>query len=329
MTQVRLICWNFGAIIKITQRGIPLIIFIIIFSQRPIEAQKLHTVQSADGILVLEGRDSILFYRSSAKSLNGNYNRADYIHPLWGLNGDVLTLDFPEDHPQHRGVFWAWRQIKVDGKYAGDSWLCDDFSWDVKQIEVENASDTSLVIQTDVNWKSPRIRDRQGEQIPFVLEKVTIRVYKKQLQYRLIDMEIRLKALMKNVSIAGYDNESELGGFSIRMKTPNDLTFVSNSGELIPQWPAVEAGPWIDISGTLGSVGERSGIAILTNVNNPLPWNIWNLRKKNSMQNVVFPGKKAVVLPLDDIVVLKYRMMLYDGQSDFIRTDKLYKSFNE
>jgi len=301
----------------------------MICGQQQLEAQKLHTVRSPNGILVLEGSDSILFYRSSVKSLDGAYPRVDYIHPLWGLNGSVLTLDFPEDHPHHRGIFWAWRQIQVKGKYVGDSWLCDDFSWSVNQIEVERTTDTSVSIHANVNWKSPWVKDSRGEQESFVLEIVTIRVFKKQLHYRLIDVEIRLKALMENVSIAGYDNESELSGFSIRMKTPDDLIFISSKGVLTPQWPAVEAGPWVDISGTLGPFGEQSGIAIMTNVNNPLPKDTWNLRQKNSMQNIVFPGKEPVVIPMDDFIVLKYRMIIHDGQADPIRTNKLYESFNK
>ena len=149
------------------------------------------------------------------------------------------------------------------------------------------------------------------------------------MNYRLIDVEIRLKALMENVSIAGYDNESELSGFSIRMKTPDDLIFISLKGMLAPQWPGVEAGPWVDISGTLGSAGEQSGITILTKTTNPLPKDTWNLRQKNSMQNIVFPGKEPVVLPMDDFIVLKYRMVIYDGQTDTLRTNKLYESFNK
>ncbi len=43
-------------------------------------------------------------------------NRACYIHPLWGLNGEVLTDDFPKDHYHHHGVFWAWPHVGIDGK---------------------------------------------------------------------------------------------------------------------------------------------------------------------------------------------------------------------
>ena len=33
--------------------------------------------------------------------------RSDYIHPLYGLDGEELTLDWSGDHPHHRGIYWA------------------------------------------------------------------------------------------------------------------------------------------------------------------------------------------------------------------------------
>src|SRR5690606_17767632 len=45
-----------------------------------------------------------------------HYWRSNYIHPLYGLDGEVLTQDFPEDHPHHRGVFWTWPVVAVDGR---------------------------------------------------------------------------------------------------------------------------------------------------------------------------------------------------------------------
>ncbi len=40
-------------------------------------------------------------------------SRGCYIHPLWGLNGEVLTDDFPKDHYHHHGVFWAWPHVEI------------------------------------------------------------------------------------------------------------------------------------------------------------------------------------------------------------------------
>jgi hypothetical protein len=49
-------------------------------------------------------------------------SRACYIHPLWGLNGEVLTDDFPKDHYHHHGVFWAWPHVEV-GSEMHDLWM--------------------------------------------------------------------------------------------------------------------------------------------------------------------------------------------------------------
>jgi len=49
------------------------------------------------------------------------YWRSCYIHPLYGVDGDVLTGDFQRDHPHHRGVFWAWPRCAV-GDRSVDEW---------------------------------------------------------------------------------------------------------------------------------------------------------------------------------------------------------------
>ena len=49
-------------------------------------------------------------------------SRACYIHPLWGINGEVLTDDFPKDHYHHHGVFWAWPHVEI-GDEKHDLWM--------------------------------------------------------------------------------------------------------------------------------------------------------------------------------------------------------------
>ncbi|UCF15923.1 MAG: PmoA family protein, partial [Phycisphaerales bacterium] len=67
--------------------------------------------ETDQGFLITEGSDNVMVYQRKHKSLDGKYTRANYIHPLYGLDGQVLTEDFPRDHPHHRGVFWAWHQL--------------------------------------------------------------------------------------------------------------------------------------------------------------------------------------------------------------------------
>ena len=50
------------------------------------------------------------------KAKDGKLARANYVHPLLDLDGEPLTEDFPADHPHHRGVFWAWHQVRIGGR---------------------------------------------------------------------------------------------------------------------------------------------------------------------------------------------------------------------
>jgi hypothetical protein len=42
--------------------------------------------------------------------------RSDYIHPLYGLDGQELTKDWPLEHPHHRGIYWAWPEVDYRGE---------------------------------------------------------------------------------------------------------------------------------------------------------------------------------------------------------------------
>jgi hypothetical protein len=53
----------------------------------------------------LEQGRKVLFYQEQPKSVDGKYERAGYVHPLYSLNEKVLTDDSPADHPFHREFF--------------------------------------------------------------------------------------------------------------------------------------------------------------------------------------------------------------------------------
>ena len=78
------------------------------------------------GVINLYNQQNPRFsYQKETKSLNGLYPRANYVHPLYGLNGEVLTEEFPEDHFHHRGIFWSLHQLYVNNKRIADRWFCE------------------------------------------------------------------------------------------------------------------------------------------------------------------------------------------------------------
>ena len=71
-----------------------------------------------------EGDRPVLVYNHgvmSKPSVPATHQRSSYIHPIYGLDGEVLTDDFPADHLDHRGLYWAWPHIKI-GSREFDIW---------------------------------------------------------------------------------------------------------------------------------------------------------------------------------------------------------------
>src|SRR6478609_3541699 len=95
-----------------------LFIFSCCFILTPIHvyAQHFTTIKSQEGIEILENNKKVLFYQVRPKSVDGKYERAGFIHPLYSFNESILTEDMPKDHPYHRGIFWAWHQIIWNNK---------------------------------------------------------------------------------------------------------------------------------------------------------------------------------------------------------------------
>ena len=56
---------------------------------------------STEGVELSEGDKKVFFYQRATKSQDGKYPRANYLHPLYDLDGAVITDDFPKDHPHH------------------------------------------------------------------------------------------------------------------------------------------------------------------------------------------------------------------------------------
>ncbi len=266
-----------------------------------------------NGVLVTEKGNNVLFYQVAQKSIDGKYERCNYIHPLWGIDGTILTEDFPADHLHQRGIFWAWHQILINGKSVGDGWAIIDYKQEVTKTETESLKDGSAVLKTEVNWLSDKWKNA-GKEIPYLKENTTITIHPKRENYRKIDFEIRLLALAGNLKIGGADNVKGYSGFSARIVLPADVKFSGPNGEVIPENTAVESPGFVNISGAYGKGGAPAGLVLADNSENPMYPQKWILRKEKSMQNPVFPGREVFPVSTKEPLVLKYSLLVYTGK---------------
>jgi len=283
-------------------------------------SQNFKTNQSIEGIEISEKGKKILFYQQRPKSLDGKYERGGYVHPLYSLNEKILTEDFPDDHPYHHGIFWAWHQILVNDKSIGDGWVYDNISWKPVKLKVKNKNQY-VTIQSEMIWNSKLDGNKPTD---IIKESTLITVYKSNPKYRIIDFNIHISALVDSLKLGGSDDPKGYGGFCLRLKLPNDILFVSNDSMVSPQETAVTAGPWMDFSGSFdGASMPKTGVAVFCE--QPLTLHQpWILRKEKSMQNVPYPGRTPISLSKDGWR-LKYRMVIHNG----LKKDKLEELYHQ
>lgn len=282
----------------------------------------------AEGYIALDAGKPVLFYQLEPKSLNGRSKRANYIHPLYGLDGEVLTEDFPADHVHHRGVFWAWHQVLVNGRKMGDSWLAQDFLARVVDAEPVPSGGGAAALQVRAEWVSRALTDTAGNEQPFLDELTTVRVHPAERDLRKIDFEIRLTPRVDNLSLGGSEDDKGYGGFSVRARLPEDLRFLSTRGPLTPRRTALQAGPWVDLIASFsGKDSKPAGIAILCHPSLPGFPQPWILRSQTSMQNAAWPGRHPVALPQGNPLTFRYRLVIHRGDLPRDRLERLHQEY--
>ena len=164
--------------------------------------------------------------------------------------------------------------------------------------------------------------DEQGAEIPIAREQVLITVHSTREDYRQIDFEIMIQALVEDLRIGGSDDEKGYGGFSPRIELNPDQVFRSAQGILEPAKLAIQAGPWVDIS------DEQRGISIFSDPDNPGHPEPWILRRARSMQNAAYPGRNPVAVSKDAPLRLRYGLVVHDGSLTKERIEELYAAFS-
>lgn len=276
--------------------------------------QRWEITEDENGILLAEDGRKVFFYQKAPKSYQGKSERCNYIHPLYGVNEQILTQDFPldthTDHLHQRGVYWAWHQIYIGTKRIGDGWINEDFEWDVTRTSVQEFRD-SCVITATVLWKSPLWLDKQGDKKAIAREDISFKVHPAKDNFRVLDFSILITALEDSLFIGGSEDEKGYGGFSIRLDPGSGLEFESVNGEVEPQTTALDAGAWMNIIGNWDESVADEGVIMISHRDNPGHPQPWIIRKENSMQNAMYPGRSPVMIPLGKPLHLKYRVIVY------------------
>lgn len=243
--------------------------------------------------------------------------RSDYIHPLYGLNGEVLTLDWPVDHPHHRGIYWAWPEVDF-GTNRGDLHALQKvFARPTGKVRLQSGA-AFAEIEAENLWQW---EDRE----PIVREQALIRAYCATAQGRVIDLVFRFVALKDGVTIARREME-HYGGLNVRMATPTsqEITVHTDPSNAAPRRA------WSELSGVFRGAGAASGLTVLQCQANPDYPGDWVQYPKLSWCQPTFPtaGTRYPLLR-DKPLVLRFRLFVHAGaRPDDAEATKLWDEFH-
>jgi methane monooxygenase PmoA-like len=248
------------------------------------------------------------------------YARGDYIHPVYGPDGEELTDDYSMNHPHHRGICWAWPVVCWKGE-SRDIWavrvLPEEpggvWARPVSLDRVE-AGPVLALIEAENVWK-------WGDEDPIVQEFVTIRAFRGRDRCRFIDVDIRLVALVDDLSIGGRPSAG-YGGFTFRTYPEFDQRKIDMH---IDPASATPREAWFHLTGNFPGGKGAAGMALMEHVTNPDYPSYPDPQTSDRIPDAyprwrtvqpAWPGDRKVPLAKGEPLVLKHRLWIHPGLSD-------------
>jgi Family of unknown function (DUF6807) len=245
------------------------------------------------------------------------FARSSYIHPLYSLDGQVLTQDFPSDHRHHHGLFWAWPVVEVRGVKTSN-WeprepaLRQHFvKWAKREVTAEGAR---LVVKN--TWKLGGTED-------VVHETVTIFVHGATLYGRAVDVEILLRPVGGPITLRGApeDNKGYSGLCFRSAPLLKGAAMTTDDGPLAADSTG-KPFRWADIS------RPDLGVAIFVSPDHPgypIPWLIRN--SYAGVLNPCWPGLPGTTLLEGVPVTLRYRVYIHRGDCASGRVKEAFEAY--
>jgi hypothetical protein len=244
--------------------------------------------------------------------------RSDYIHPLYGQRGEVLTRDWPVDHPHHRGIYWAWPEVDF-GTNRGDLHALQKvFARPTGEARLKSGRDFAEV-QAENLWLW---EDRE----PIVKEHALIRAYPVTAGGRVIDLAFRFVALKDGVTVARRDT-THYGGLSLRLATPasQEISVHTDPSNAVPRRA------WSDLSGIFAGANAGSGLTVLQHRENAdYPGDYYQAPALSWCQPTFPTAGTRYPLRRDQPLVLRYRLIVHPGgKPDPDNIAKQWDAFND
>ncbi len=223
--------------------------------------------------------------------------RCCYIHPVYTPAGTVVTDDFPKDHYHHRGVFWSWPQVFVDGGPRLDSWMMKGVATRHERFVEKTAS--RLVVEN--GWYAGDTK--------IVKETVSIEPKAAAGKSREFTVTLVMEATAKPVRLVGAPEAGKgYGGLSVRF-APREGTAILTSEGPIQKDEDLVPHAWTEFSASYG--GHPAALRVTADAGNPGEPNAWCLRFYGFV-GPSWPARAGATLQPGTPVKLRYTIAVAD-----------------
>lgn len=261
----------------------------------------------------IDGRTMIQYWLKAPPGTALPVASGGFFHPLTTPSGVVVTDLAPEDHKHHRGVFLAW--VEMHGAKDADFWGWGEHA-PIKDRKIVNQrlqphiSNDTIQFEADNTW--------EAEGTVLIEERLEASVTDRD-GVRVLDLTYRLTP-PADLTLSRW----AFSGFCLRTRKDGDIRMYSPAGpakfpapsHVKPEtdWPDAA---WYACEQTLPN-GRQIGAAVINHPANPPT--LWHNHPDIRMINPCIVAPAEVKLPAGKPLVLRYRVVTFDGQ---LPADKL------
>src|SRR5688572_10254788 len=243
--------------------------------------------------------------------------RSTYVHPIYGLDGEVLTDDFPKDHLGHRGLFWGWPHVNI-GTNHYDLWDLPGIEQRFERWLARNAGAAGATLGIQNGWYVG------GRKV--VQEQVWLRASPASKDERVLDVELTLVPIGESLTLRGAEGKS-YGGFTFRFAPRTNTVITTPLGQGDKDLMITRL-PWADFSARFEGRAERSGAAIFVAPDHPDFSPEW-MTRHYGLLCVGWPGVKPKTFQPGETIRCRYRVWVHRGAANVDRISRAYRAYEQ
>lgn len=296
---------------------------------------RMNLAETDDVLMVRDNGNNLLAYHfgvmPAPEGQNPLFARSGFIHPLWSPQGQVLTRIQPDDHYHHYGIWNPWTHVLFEGREV-DFWNIGGGQGTVRFAEFLSR-DAGPVFGGYTTLQEHVAFDKEaGTEKVALNERQTVRVYRTaDSRAYIADITIAMECASESpFKILEY-RYAGLGWRGTEQWNNENSSVLSSAGKTRVDADGSLA-RWYMIQGEVDDA--RAGVAMMShpeNFNHPEPLRIWPPETHDGAVFAMFAPTKTTdwLLEPGNTYVLRYRMVVFNGEFDGASADKAWAAYGE